>query len=100
MPRQQSVRFPDDIAHAINREAERANRSFSYLVIEACRTRYLAPIPPIGQDAENERAFRDADATPSLGMASARGRPRFEKSTDTEPDAGTPLPKIAPRRTP
>lgn len=80
MPRQQSVRFPDDIAHAINREAERVNRSFSYLVIDACRTRYLAPVPPIGQDAENERAFAHADAN-------SRG-------------TGTPLPKIAPRRTP
>lgn len=79
MPRQQSVRFPDDLAHAINREAERANRSFSYLVIEACRTHYLPPAALTGQDAENERAHRHPSS-------SSR-------------DAGTPLPSIAPRRT-
>jgi predicted transcriptional regulator len=83
MPRQQSVRFPDDIAHAINREAERANRSFSYLVIEACRTRYLAPVPPTGRDAENERAFcaRDAGTQAPLDRAQAFRQATGRKAT-------------------
>jgi predicted transcriptional regulator len=86
MPRQQSVRFPDDIAHAINREAERVNRSFSYLVIEACRTIYTPPAA--------------AEGVPKLGMTSARGRPRTIPAGEPEHNAGTPLPSIAPRRTP
>lgn len=116
MPKR-SIRFPDDLATVIQTQADQADRSFSYLVIEACRTRYLAPIPPIGQDAENERAHRDARPERILERPTPRQMPRSEMRLQSyelpEPprppdakaprdarDTGTPLPSIAPRRTP
>jgi hypothetical protein len=47
-----SIRFPDDLEQAIENEAERTDRSFSYVVVKACRTTYTAPLTadPHGSD--------------------------------------------------
>lgn len=65
MASQRSVRFPDELVVAVELEARRRDRSFSYVVVEAVRAAMESPPPP----ASSPRAssVQRGSVSPSLG---------------------------------